>query len=250
MRLMRLFSIQLAILVSAACVFVATAGAGSVLAAVPVLSVNTVRHPVDLPPGGEGTIDLEVVDLGGAPALGGTTPIVIADKLPAGLKATAISGPGCELATLRCEYQGRLLPYSRVYDLEVSISVKVAASTPASVTNVVSVGGGGALTALTREALPVGATQPGFGIESFQFAATNEDGSLDTQAGSHPFQLTSTVNFDTDNMKNLRLELPPGLVGDPEAVPQCTAKQFETLLPPRLLMNVRPIPLSGWRARS
>ncbi len=67
---------------------------------------------------------------------------------------------------------------------------------------------------------------------------------MDRQAGSHPFQWTTTVvlNADAEEKghegyigevaqpalpKDLRFNLPPGLVGDPSPFPQCTEVQFK-----------------------
>ncbi len=36
-----------------------------------------------------------------------------------------------------------------------------------------------------------------FGLKSFSFAFSNEDGSQATQAGSHPFAVTSTFEVNT-----------------------------------------------------
>ena len=65
--------------------------AAPALASSPVLAVNTVSLPTNLPPGGEGELLLQISNLGDAPANGETSPIAIAEKLPAGLVATAIS---------------------------------------------------------------------------------------------------------------------------------------------------------------
>ncbi len=75
----------------------------------------------------------------------------------------------------------------------------------------------------------------------------NEDGSVETQAGAHPFQVTSILSFNetaesgnyTDLgdyattpqlVKNLAVDLPPGLVGNPTPFPQCTDADFGTQL--------------------
>ncbi len=85
-----------------------------------------------------------------------------------------------------------------------------------------------------------------FGIASFDGEVTaGPAGEPDTQAGSHPFAVSTTINFNTeeveveegpgnfvrktvpqDNIKNVDVELPAGLIGDPSAVPRCTAAQF------------------------
>jgi hypothetical protein len=89
-------------LVSALVLVVFAFSAAPALASSPVLTVNTVSGPTNLPPGGEGELLLQIHNLGDAPANDETSPISIAEKLPAGLVATAISGAECELATLHC----------------------------------------------------------------------------------------------------------------------------------------------------
>jgi hypothetical protein len=94
-----------------------------------------------------------------------------------------------------------------------------------------------------------GGTTPGpevefstFGIELFTFRTTAEDGSDDTQAGSHPYELIADLRAPTTaltglpfqsptgTIKDLIDELPAGLVGNPTAVPTCTVRIVEEKL--------------------
>jgi len=95
-----------------------------------------------------------------------------------------------------------------------------------------------------------GGTTPGgegtfstFGIESFSFRTLDSGGEPDTQAGSHPYELvvkivTPTTEVETSEpeggnrsptgtIKNLLNELPPGLIGNPTAVPSCPVRAAE-----------------------
>jgi hypothetical protein len=77
----------------------------------------------------------------------------------------------------------------------------------------------------------------GFGLQRFSEAATKQNRSLDVQAGSHPYALTTTFSLTNPevidhrpiaqgNPKDVRLELPPGFVGDPNATPKCSYNEF------------------------
>jgi hypothetical protein len=207
------------------------------LAATPVFTVNTVSTPTNLPPGGEGEILLQIHNLGDAPANGETSPIAIAEKLPAGLVATAISGAECDLKTLHCVYKGILQPYTTELRINIAVKVENSASTASGgLVNEVVLSGGGAAPTTTRQALTVSPTPAPFGVEDLRLLPTNEDGSIDTQAGSHPFQLTTTIALNTlpgsqpvALMKDLHFSLPPGLVGNPQVIPQCTSQEFGTV---------------------
>jgi hypothetical protein len=91
-----------------------------------------------------------------------------------------------------------------------------------------------------------GSALASFGFQAFDNTVLNQDGSPDAQAGSHPWAMTTgfTLNKTTNlsgqaipdgDLKDIRVELPPGLVGDPTATLKCTRKQFETPDPNNLL---------------
>jgi hypothetical protein len=75
-----------------------------------------------------------------------------------------------------------------------------------------------------------------FGVEpgSFGTAALERDGTVDTQAGSHPYDFT--VNFVLNNngkgpegnLRDVEADLPKGLAGNPLAVARCSRAEFDT----------------------
>jgi hypothetical protein len=93
------------------------------------------------------------------------------------------------------------------------------------------------------------AAQAGFGIASFDASVTNQDGSPDTQAGSHPFEATTIFKLNTTattidplspdgNAKDVEVELPAGLVGDPSATVRCPQQD---LIDPVLMLPSCPV---------
>ena len=82
------------------------------------------------------------------------------------------------------------------------------------------------------------AAQADFGLQSFGFTMTNEDATTDFQAGSHPYQttLSFTMNQDAEEqpegvLRDLIVNLPAGLIGNPTALPRCPGAAFEGVLP-------------------
>jgi hypothetical protein len=70
-----------------------------------------------------------------------------------------------------------------------------------------------------------------FGLQKFAISARNQNGTPDVEAGSHPYSLTTTFVLndagpETGDLKDVKLELPPGFVGDPNATPRCTYSEF------------------------
>jgi len=96
----------------------------------------------------------------------------------------------------------------------------------------------GALLLAFVAALIVPATaQADFGLipGSLSTTALNRDGTIDTQAGSHPyayrvgFALKTLASGQSEGgqMRDVIGELPPGLFGNPQTVPQCSRREFE-----------------------
>ncbi len=240
-------------------------GASAASAAEPWWHLNTVSAPASHP-GDEGRLVVEATDLGDTYVNGSTSPVTVVDTLPAGVVPLRVFGEGggaagkgqdaaafthCAIAgqVVTCTYDGKLLSYER---LMVAISVEVAPGAGTGVSEV-SVSGGGALPVASRRALALSENVPAYGAESYELTPEEEGGAPDTQAGSHPFQLTTTFTFNTKAAiveyaskdtadpslreigpevqpvaltKDLRFDLPPGLVGNPNPLPKCSTLDF------------------------
>ena len=159
--------------------------------------------------------------------------------------------------TVRCVFVGVLPPYE---ELKLLIKVAVSAETvsePASnapeacketavLCNQVTVTGGGAGSTepLLRPLKINGDPTTPFGVEAYEMKAENEEFKPDVQAGSHPFQLTTAFDLDQTYeseftgtkaelepqapalQKELSFRLPPGLIGNVNAVSECPDVAF------------------------
>jgi hypothetical protein len=223
--------------------------------------LTSAAQPTDLPPGGEGTIAVVASNLGDVPIDPEAYPVTVTDRLPEGLVATAISGAAgragrrgfaacLPLPALSCTFAGArvLYPYEQ---LEIRITVKVEGARSGA-SNEADITGGAARPESVTRPIVVSSAPATFGFEQAELLPENESGLPDAQAGSHPFQLTasfvlnqnlssgctpSTITpgvFETclepaALPKDLGFALPPGLVGNPNVVPQCTEAQFAAL---------------------
>ena len=249
-----------------ACVAVAA----SALAAAPPALAEAQPHwnlevrpaPEYLPPGNEAMIVVTATNLGDAEVNGGAgKTVTIKDELPEGVhvlsvqKSTnSISGPdgairqarlnatSCQQAErqVTCTFTGTLPPYEI---LRLVIRASVSANAPAESADIASVSGGGAGEATMERKIKVGNQEPTFGVEQFEMTPETEKFAPDHQAGSHPFQLTTTFNINqgfelTERVAllkwpsapalqdNLNFRLPAGMIGNVNAVPQCNGTDF------------------------
>src|SRR5690242_7642625 len=80
-----------------------------------------------------------------------------------------------------------------------------------------------------------------FGFDDLAVEFEKAGGGVAEQAGSHPFAMTTRIDMNTilnakaeevpdESARDLSVELPPGFVGDPNAVPVCPNDLFRTTL--------------------
>jgi hypothetical protein len=221
-------------------------------------------YPTNLPPGGSGLIEVDVANVGASPSTGTVT---VTDTLPPGLIATN-AGDLNQLGTqeighsrwdcmgstvVTCTNDPEGLPSlagggggptrsyigpDRPQQQQIAIAVSVLPGARVSETNQVTIAGGSApAPASTTNPVTISPTSPGFGFVGLDGWFSNADGTLDTQAGSHPYELT--ISFDLANVlekgaflpaggeaRDIEVGLPPGIVGDPNAVPRCTRQEL------------------------
>jgi len=236
--------------------------------------------PRYLAPGASGLLVVVATNLGDSEISTSNVPLTLTEKLPAGLTATAIVADvggtvemSCKLESLMCATTGAIAPYHR---LEMLITVK-APEAPGALAATATLSGGEAIQcvkvpegtgkftgpsclsegagsyekqsagpapeASLAQSIEVRSQPTSFGVESYALSAEEEDGSPAVQAGSHPFQLTTTLDlnqivesngFELDPaapglLRNLNLSLPVGLLGDPQAVAQCSDVNFSAI---------------------
>ncbi len=208
-----------------------------------------VTGPTNLPPEGKGMIAVYVQNVGGEKS-SDSEQITVTDVLPDGIVTSGTpngSGgegapwactPGSGQTTVVCtlaEVVGPgLLPKA------IDIPVDIGSGTLESVTNLVTVVGGGAANPATyEEPVTVSATPAKTGVQVFTAGTYNADGSLSTQAGSHPYSGSSAVFANTivapggklvpaGDPKTIAVSLPPGFLGDPVATPRCQEGREDT----------------------
>lgn len=206
--------------------------------------------PSYLPPGGQGEIIVGVSNLGDGEVDGSKSPVSVTDTLPAGLTAVRIAGKPDEggsadgqsmvcspppATVVTCTYSGSLAPYEQLR-VTLVVEVEMPAGTATSLSNAVKVEGGGAPPVSSTEPVTVGG-EPPFGAQRYEVSPLNENGTPDTQAGSHPFQLTTNLVLNNQRLehlerqpvalpKDLRFILPPGFIGNPRAVERCPMADF------------------------
>jgi hypothetical protein len=227
---------------------VAPAAAG---AAVPWWHMTSTVRPAKIPTavGGEAQIVVTAENVGDAPASGARGAVTLVDRLPHGLTVKAIEGTAglpaftyggeegaCSVATVSCTFKYNVPPFQQI---EVTITV-VAEAGVESGFNEATVSGGGASVMSVRRPVAIGNGPAPSGVQAYEVGLEEEGGAPDTQAGSHPFQMTTTVMVDQVGerseaepvalSKDLNFKLPPGLVGNPTVLSQCTQLQFLTMV--------------------
>jgi hypothetical protein len=222
--------------------------------------------PSSLPPGGKATLIVSASNVGDSALAATSVPVRITDTLPPGLEATAVEGApafeeleeghkmSCELQpeTVSCASAPEVLAPFQALEMTIQVNVKSDAASGEQTS--VTVSGGEQESEPGKQPAAVSLGQPitvsgqstPFGIEQngYQFTPEEEGGAPDTQAASHPFQLTTTLNLNESTEavrernpvaaapalpQRLAFNLPPGMIGDPRAVPRCSDADFQAI---------------------
>jgi hypothetical protein len=244
-------------------------------AGAPYWRITDQALPTNVAPGGTGVLSLQVENVGDASSAA-NSPVTVVDRLPRGITASQASAyttegltpePAglwgeCEISDegrlVSCTYQDGATvapvssspggfpgigPHALAPPVGIDFSVESTATGPLMDTAIVS--GGGASASATAEAtvfVPASGealTAP-FGIASFHQWSANIGGTPATLAGSHPYETTTSLTFNTKPtpprfssvgvVRNIHLELPAGFVGNPNAIPKCPRSDFDLRL--------------------
>src|SRR3984885_10347631 len=238
----RLFG--LCLLVCFLCGVSAGPAMGEVVAA-PGWAVSGSAEPTYLPPGSDGELALWVLNTG---AVEGTGTLTV--TLPAGMTATGEANVSHPDGPKSCTGIG-----TRVLQCEITISpaatsawnearqvpIHVSRETEGEeVVQVSMTGGGAARPATATIAVPISNKLPAPGFASLNMWLSNADGTTDTQAGSHPLEMTTTFNVNSEpgvggpgynrpvsgGLRNLVVKLPPGIIGAAYTIPACTLTEL------------------------
>jgi hypothetical protein len=228
-------------------------GPASALAATPspAFSIRSIAQPTHFAPGDSSGSDVYrvlVTNTGSLPSDG--TPITIVDTLPAGVSVQSArllewmtrEEFGCETAPVQCTFNG-VLPAGQALEMDVTVATEPSAL--GTLTNTATVSGGGVGEASTSAQNPVSPIDAPFAISDFSFGPTGLDGAPDTRAGGHPYALTTSLDFTSrsisgsiqgggpevhkalESIKDTIVDLPLGLVGNPQATPKCPLTGLE-----------------------
>ncbi|HTA32592.1 MAG TPA: hypothetical protein VK721_04125 [Solirubrobacteraceae bacterium] len=235
-------------------------------AASPHWQILTQSQPTFFKAGDTSDAYVLVIRNDGGMATAKASTVTVTDTLPAKVTATKVTARGeaangnglpryemtCSqmpvTGSVTCTYeegplQGRILPGATiVVTITVSIPQGLAVR---ELESSATVSGGGAPPASAEEATRVDAEPVPFGLSFFDVDTVAEDGEAATQAGSHPFELTTSLAFDVSSRetpsagnggaesplasaapKDVEVALPPGLVGDPNGLPKCSQRAF------------------------
>jgi hypothetical protein len=240
--------------------------------------------PSNVPPGGKGLLVLGLANVGDAPSAAGS-PVTVVDRLPQGIVATKANALESQASTLdpsglwgecaiteagqaviagrtvTCTYQaGATIAPASVAPViapflgvgagalapAIGIEVSVEPSAAGTLIGTATVSGGRAPgEASDTASFNVSSSPAPFGVASFHQWSTNVDGTPATQAGSHPYETTTSFMLNNQPediqspfggrttggiLRDLHVELPPGFVGNPIAIPKCSRQDFDVRL--------------------
>jgi hypothetical protein len=265
---LRTIVLPLAVVLTGVIVLAFSTAPASAEALSPWFHLTSVSRPGNLT-GKKGEIAVTAVNVGDASVDASSAPLVLTDVLPEHVSVRFVRegtknygerqlvlGHECEVSEVRrvtCTFDAGTLPPFHQVEILIGVSVEAGAST--GEVNQASVSGGGAPRAEVEHPVSVSGSPTSFGVEDYEPVFEEVGGALDTQAGSHPFQYTTTfdlnaglafdplvgkeVSVPAALAKDLTFKLPPGLIGNPTAYSRCSLGQFLNV--PKAGANLCPI---------
>ena len=262
---------RLSAMIALALLAIAIPASASGASPAPGFRVKSIAEPTNFSAkdiGCQGSCDsylLTVTNSGSRPTDG--SPITVVDTLPAGVTAEAATLSGliareshpCDISsppTVRCTFEGRVLP-TGCQLAGVDLGWDHTDPAARNATNSVEVSGGGASTVVVSAQNEISTAPVVPGLDGFSLELDGVNGGIDTQAGDHPFGITSTfefaseltsplsanrhkehfpvrttqsnLDFPAQEVKDVYADLPLGFVGNPQGPAQCTEAQLQTL---------------------
>jgi hypothetical protein len=226
--------------------------------AAPVLEVDATHYPPSVAQGTNARYEIAISNVGTT----ATNSLVTVDfEVPAGLEVTSVgsesifgffdawtcSSPNSQSGTCSGpEFFGfplEVSPGQEACVLEFSIPchlvimVRADANAPLGTANPTIEACGGGAASCDGDSDPIEIVPAGFSVSSFDGEVLKENGDPATQAGSHPRIATTEFFFShvmdkagytwpAEDLKDTVVEVPPGLVGNPQALATCTEAEL------------------------
>lgn len=226
-------------------------------------SSNVAMHIETPGRGGWGKLAVYLVNVGGAPSTGAIDVTVNlpagittyespegVDPYPSTSEGPGMWDPGwtctkgAGLSVVTCSDEqiaypglgfGREEFFGKAGMIPIDIPLHVENTTPGEVTAEITVNGGGAAPHTVRQPIAVSPTPAAPGLQLMKSNAYEADGSYAKQAAAHPYSITTGFFVHTildeeghvvpaDEIKNVETNLPPGFIGNPNAVPKCDTR--------------------------
>ncbi|MDX6635470.1 MAG: hypothetical protein QOF06_1673 [Solirubrobacterales bacterium] len=207
--------------------------------------------PTSAAPGSTLTYLVPIANVGDAPAEAATEPFTFTAVLPSGLTPVSASPttpfyPGWDCSSfstsLTCEDSSDVADPHSPASLGLLVELAVDSGASGVLTSEFQIAGGGAKTVSTVDPTIITPELPEFGIDAFdQRSAADAAGTPSTQAAGRPYDVTTSIDFNSvpdpnpaepsplkgsprpvEATRDVVAGLPPGFVGGAAALGQCS----------------------------
>jgi len=214
--------------------FCALMALGAASASASNLQADIAWFPTHLPPGETAQVRVKLFNYSNVASVGTTTTVA---QLPPGVIATSAGGGawscgGLGTEAVTCTISASIPPHFTIAEIRIGVDVDPGASGAFPTT--VTVSGGGSQTSVTSQPTTISSTPAKFGVNehSMTAAAYDVNGNDLIQASGRPYE--ATTSFTVNNLGSIRpgqpkdviVDLPPGLIGDPLSTAKCSQGDF------------------------